>query len=242
MATLLYDDRYAPITSEIEFLECDAKTAADAFQQWQTPIQSARGLRLDRRSVCGDFATKIESLLPLTSGERCRSLFAPTASNWSAYLDNGWRGTDVSAVSHLSRNLGVRAIRAVCVPHTVRKVGGGEVGRSGATIFELYAADSASCSFLNVRRSVYAAYDGRWTFQACGEPPLDFEQLERYQARQIRDRFTPEMLEQYLRNFGIRFFGPDFYDVPQPAFLISKEGPCTAGMKEYSLGEARAGF
>jgi hypothetical protein len=124
----------------------------------------------------------------------------------------------------------------------VRKTPTGEAGRYGATILELYAADSDGCSFLNVQRSIFAANDGgRWKFGANGQP-LDFEQLECYKARQIRDRFTPELLDEYLQHFGIRFFSPDFYEVPQPAYLISKEGPCAPGMKEYSLAEARSSF
>ncbi|MCE9527553.1 MAG: hypothetical protein K8R36_16045 [Planctomycetales bacterium] len=242
MANQLFDDRYAPITSEIEFLECDAKTAADAFQEWQRPIQSGRGVRINRQELNGCFPTKIECLLPLTSVERRRFLFMPTKSNWTACLDNGWRGNDVSAVSHLSRAMRCRAIRADCVPHTMRKTPTGEIGRYGATIFELYAADSSGGSFLSVQRSIFSANDGgRWKFGA-NEQPLDFEQLERYTARQIRDRFTSEMLDEYLRHFGIQFFSPDFYELPQPAYLISKEGPCAVGMKEYSLDEARATF
>jgi hypothetical protein len=93
-----------------------------------------------------------------------------------------------------------------------------------------------------VQRSIYAANDGgRSKFGANGKP-FDFEQLERYKAKQIRDRFTPEMLDEYLRHFGIRFFSPDFYNVPQPAYLIAKEGPCAVGLKEFSLEEARLHF
>lgn len=243
MPRQLLDDRYAPITSEIGFLECPALTAADAFQEWQRPIQSARGVRLNRHELVGDFPTKLESLLPLTSHEARRFLFLPTKGGWTAYFDNGWRGTDVfSTVSHLCTTIRCRGIRGVSVPHTVKKIGGREVGRSGATMFSLYLPDSTSCSFLNICRSVSAAYDGRWMFDVYGEPPLEFEQLERYNARQIRDRFTPDMLDEYLRHFGIRFFSADFYEVPQPAYLITKEGPCAAGMKEYSLDEARSSF
>jgi hypothetical protein len=242
MPSQLYDDWYAPITSEIEFLECEANTAADAFQEWQHPIQSGRGVRLNRREFIGEFSTKLESLLPLTSHEARRILFVPTASEWSAYLENGWRGNDVSTVSHLSRVMRCRAIRAVSVPHSMRKTPTGELGRYGATILEVYAADSSGCSFLNVQRSVFAANDGgRWKFGANGQP-FDFEDLERYKARQIRDRFTPGMLDEYLRYFGIQFYSPDFYNVSQPGFLISKEGPCAAGLKEYSLEEARKSF
>ncbi len=105
-----------------------------------------------------------------------------------------------------------------------------------------YVEDSSGCSFLNVQRSIFAANDGgRWKFGANGQP-FDFEQLERYKARQIQDRFTPEMLDDYLQHFGIDFFSPDFYQVPQPAYLITKEGPCAAGMKEYSLAEARSSY
>ncbi len=242
MTSQLYDDRFAPITSEIEFLECDAKAAADAFQEWQCPIQSARGVRLNSREVLGDFPARIANLLPLTSHEARRILFIPTGSKWTAYLDNGWQGTDISAVSYLSRKMGCRAVRAVSVPHTMRKTPTGELGRYGVTIFELYSAETNGSSPLNIRRSISAANDGgRWRFDSNGEP-LDFERPEWYKARQIRDRFTPVMLDDYLRHFGIQFFSPDFYNVAQPAFLISKEGPTAPGLKEYSLQEARTTF
>jgi hypothetical protein len=243
MVVQIFDDRFAPITSEIGFLECDAKRAADAFQQWQEPIQARRGVRLVCREVAGDFPTRLENLPPLTSIERRRFLFSPTDSKWTAYFDNGLRGSDAfSSVSHLCTIIGCRGIRGLVVPHTVKTVAGREVGRSGGTIFELYLADTNSCSFLNIRRSVSSAYDGHWVFNANGEPALEFEQLERYQGRQMRDRFTPEMLNDYLRNFGIQFFSPEFYNVPLPGYLISKEGPCAAGVKEHSLDEARTNF
>src|ERR1700677_4179807 len=108
MTNQVLGDRYAPITSEMGFLECDAKTAAGAFQEWQDPIQSGRGVRLNQRELIGDLPTRIEKLLPLTSVEARRFLFSPTRSHsWAAYLDNGWRGTDVfSTVSYLSRTIG----------------------------------------------------------------------------------------------------------------------------------------
>jgi hypothetical protein len=108
-------------------------------------------------------------------------------------------------------------------------------------MLEVYAPDSSSCSFLNIRRSISVAFEGRWKFDANGEP-LECEQLERYKGREIRDRFTPEMLQEYLSSFGIHFFSDDFYDVPQAAYLLFKEGPCAPGLTEYSLAEARSAF
>ena len=109
-------------------------------------------------------------------------------------------------------------------------------------MLEAYAADSNGCSFLNIRRSISVSNDGgRWRFDANGEP-LDFEQLERYKARQIRERFTPEMLEEYLTALGINFFSQNFFNTSQISYLISKEGPCAAGLREYSLNDVRASF
>jgi len=240
MQDLIYHDQYAPITSEIGFLECDAKTAADAFQEWQLPIQSRRGVHLNRRDITGDMPAAIQALLPLTSVEARRYLFLPTLSTWTAFLDSGWRGTDVfSTISHLATMVGRRGIRAVSTPHTIRKTPAGERGRFGATMLEVYSPDSSSCSFLNIQRSIGCINDdGRWRFDANGEP-LEFERLECYSSRHIRNRFTPEMLDEYLSHFGIRFFSTNFYKVSQPAYLIYKEGLSAPGMKEYSLLDAR---
>lgn len=243
MLKQLFDDSYSPITSEIGFLECDAKTASDAFMEWQNTIQSERGVYLSRRELSGDFQTKLEALLPLTSVEARRFLFLPTRGNWTAYFDSGWRGTDVfSAVSTLCERISCRGIRAVCTPHTIRKESGVECGKYGATMLEVYSADSSGCSFLNILRSISAANDGgRWGFDANGEI-LPFEQVERYTAKKVRDRFTPEMLDQYLAALGIHFFSPDFYNADQIAYLVSKDGPCAPEMKEYSLSAAREGY
>ena len=147
-----------------------------------------------------------------------------------------------STVSLLSARIRCRGVRAVSVPNTIRKTPSGELGRFGATMFEVYGRDSVSHSLLNIRRSVCAANDGgRWVFDANGVA-FEFEQPERYKARRIRDRFTPELLEEYLAHLGIRVFEPDFYESPQPAILVSEEGPSGSGFVEYSLDEARLGF
>jgi hypothetical protein len=82
---------------------------------------------------------------------------------------------------------------------------------------------------------------GRWKFGTNGEP-LPFENLRQYETRRIQDRFTLEMLAQYLGSFGIDYLSSEYYDIPQPAFLLTKEGPSAPGMMEYSLDEARADF
>ena len=54
-----------------------------------------------------------------------------------------------------------------------------------------------------VRRSVVAADDGvTWLFEQAGEP-FEFERVDRYQATRVVDRFSREMLDEYLRALGV---------------------------------------
>lgn len=242
MSKLLLDNQYAPITSEVEFIECDMQVAIAAYLNWQEPIQAALGVQLKKREIVGDFPSKLESLLPLTSILNQRVLFLPTASRWTAYFGSGWRGNDSSAISYLCQEIGCRAVRALHAPHTLRKTSSGERGCYGATILEVYADSPCNDSALNTLRSIYAVNDGgSWTFGAYGKQ-FDFEEVSQYNAARKRDRFSPDMLENYLRKLDIDFFSSDFYSVERPACLISKVGPQPLGMKEYTLQEARANF
>ncbi len=83
---------------------------------------------------------------------------------------------------------------------------------------------------------------GRWVFDQFGEP-FPFEKLEQYQARKVRDRFTFDMLKEYLRHLGLSPFEEDFY-LPQgaPAWLVEKTGPFVPAQTEYTLAQAREGF
>lgn len=75
---------------------------------------------------------------------------------------------------------------------------------------------------LYYRRVVAArSNDGRWSFDNDGEP-FPFEELDRYSARRIRDRFTPEMLERYLLALGV----PMLESADEPidgAILVAKQ-------------------
>lgn len=82
--------------------------------------------------VSGTLEQALSALLPLTDEERRRHLFMPTRSPWTAYIDNGWHGTDAaSAMAYMARTLGCRGMRVVAVPHTLR----GDKGRYGAVMF-----------------------------------------------------------------------------------------------------------
>jgi hypothetical protein len=238
MKGLLLEDCWAPVTSELGFLETDAERAARAYAAWQGGLLAPRGIAVGVSPVSGTLEQTLSTLLPLTDAERRRHLFMPTRSPWTAYVDNGWQGTDAaSAMAYMARTLGCRGMRVVAVPHTLRK----DKGRHGAVMFELYGPHQTD--WLNYLRTLYASNDGgRWVFGQSGEP-FPFEKLERYQARKVRDRFTFEMLEEYLHHLGLSPFQEHFY-LPQgsPAWLVEKTGPVVPAQKEYTLAQAREHF
>jgi hypothetical protein len=83
---------------------------------------------------------------------------------------------------------------------------------------------------------------GRWVFDECGEP-FPFEKLEQYQARRVRDRFTFDMLKEYLLHLGLSPFEESFY-LPSgvPAWLVERTGPTVPNHEEFTLAQVRQHF
>jgi hypothetical protein len=113
---------------------------------------------------------------------------------WTLLLTNGPTGTDVGMVPSLAaRELDCRAVRAVCVRD-------GE-DEFPARIMEVFGPDGSGP--LLARRAITAANDGgEWVFETTGEP-LPFERLDQYDRRRKTERFTSDLLYQYLRQLGI---------------------------------------
>jgi hypothetical protein len=237
MKGLLLEDRWAPVTSEMGFLELGAEQAAQAFATWHRELVTSHGFTFEVLPVSGTLEQVLSRLLPLSGGETQRRLFIPTRSAWTAYVSNQWTGTDVaSPLSYMASWLSIRCLRVVAVPHTLR----GDQGRYGAVMLDVFGPEQPG-KILNYVRAIYAANDGgRWVFGHSGEP-FPFEQVEQYQARRVRDRFTFEMLKDYLRHLGLAPFEEDFYLPPGScAWLIQKTGPFTTVGREYTLEQARA--
>lgn len=145
-------------------------------------------------------------------------------------------------MSFLASQLGCRGLRVVQVEDTVTGNQRGASGRHGAIILELYGPENTD--FLNYVRSLAVANDGgRWAFDQAGTPQ-PFEELDRYQARSVRERFTSDALDRYLRALGVRAFDEGFY-LPGPdarAALIEKVGPSAPNAQEFTLDAVRTDF
>ena len=120
------------------------------------------------------------------------------------------------------------------MPNTYRN----RKGRYGAVMLEVYGPHRTA--WINTVRALGASNDGgRWVFDQFGEP-VPFEQLEKYQERRVKDRFTFDMLKEYLRHLGLSPFEEGFY-LPEgtPAWLVEKTGPVAPTHSEYTLAQVR---
>lgn len=230
----LLNNRLDPITKEIGFFECDLKSVVAAYGLWMTEVLRPYGMRIELENIEGNLETVLRNLLPLTIPIPCRFAFVPTQSAWTAYFDNSIHGTDSAGPVHvLAKKLNCRSVRAVLVPNTMPSRPARESkGRFGATMLELYGPDGKEI------RVIYAANDGgKWRFGEHGSP-FAFEEVEKYRAKRIRDRFTGEMLSNYLRNLGITAAFDETFYAPQsapPSILVKKKGELSLKLKEVSL-------
>lgn len=223
---MFLSDKLFPIGSEIGFLKCDVDIAVKYFINWQNQIQRDRKLEFTVQPLQADSTESVLlKLLPLTNVERRRMIFIDCKNGWTAYVDNGWRGSDVySVVSFLSETIGCSGVRSCYIPHTPN------IEQYGTVIFELYSAERTD--FINILRSVAVSFDGyKWSFSSAGEL-LDFESSSNFESKLIKNKFTRDMLKQYLGELGIDAFDESFFN-PHRAFLVEKKGPAANGLKEY---------
>jgi hypothetical protein len=130
-----------------------------------------------------------------------KSLLVETDSGWTAVFVQGGDGADWA--SHLGQALDTRALRTSYATH--EKDAAGKVTQYGDVAFWLFEGDH--------ERTIQASHQGSgWTWHLDGEPQ-PFEDLSRYEARRITQRFDRALLNDYCRALGIRredrsYYGP----------------------------------
>ena len=204
--------RYAPTTNLMAFLEVPYDELVDFIVQWERKrdVVNDRRVPVRKIDIGGTWEQRLNSLLPLN---RSKVMVSETQSNWCVYVNNSPNGTDLYAdPPYLCEKLGVREI-AVTLVRDIPKI------KPGSTqfLYEDYTRAEKVLSATGTgwcdqfpRRYIAAHHESRWEFVDQGEP-LPFEEVEQYQARRIKDRLTPEMVERYCSHFGIDLFNPDFY-------------------------------
>ena len=200
-----------PVTHDFGLIQAPLEEVLTAFMRWHSSL----GTEFVRSEIATTLGDAFQSLLPLANS-KMRRLFVPTQSKWVACFQNGIQGSDpFPAMSYLAQQMGVLAMRVCSTGPDLY----------AATIWELYAPSSLGGDpLLGYRRSLSAANDGgKWKFSEAGEP-FPFELVDRYQLRRKRNRFTSDMLRDYVAHFGIRLFDDEFLrvSVHSPAIRLQQ--------------------
>lgn len=155
-----------------------------------------------------------------------RTLLVANGKNWTSYFANGLLGSDVFLpVSRIAAAGGCTGLRIAKAPQ--------------ATVFEAYENPERGGDCINYRRSIYVAREGRWKFGSSGEP-YAFEDVSRYEAKRVRDRFTPEHLDGLLAALGAPS-GPLPEDRPLAATLFIRDSRSTH-LARWSYAEVQSGL
>jgi hypothetical protein len=228
MASLL--EKWSPVTHDFGLIRAPFEQVLNGFQNWHSSI----GIEYARTEISSSLANAFESLLPL-SNSKTRRLFVATRSDWVACFQNGIQGSDpFPAMNYLATHMGVVAMRVCCTA---------DAAKFPAVIWEVYSPESlGGAPPLGYRRSIAAVNEGRgWTFEESGER-FPFERSDQYDKRRKRDRFTRDMLRDYLREFGIALFSDDFFlvDSATPAVSLQQRTRLSS-CPEFTLEQVIAG-
>jgi hypothetical protein len=221
-------EKWHPFTHDFGLIKAPFDVVVAEYVCWKESI----GIGLARREITSCLSDAFEALAPLSPFKQ-RHLFVQTQSDWVAFYQNGIQGSDpFPAMSLLAGRMNVLAMR-VCSGK----------GMYPANIWEVYAPESlGGTSPNNYLRSVGASNDDAgWTFDQSGAP-FDFENLTNYEKNRKKDRFTREMLCEYLGHFSIEPFSDKFLCVEpnKPAVLLQRIN-LVPGFREYSLDEVVEG-
>ncbi|TFC22109.1 hypothetical protein E3O55_19015 [Cryobacterium sp. MDB1-18-2] len=231
MLTLL-GDKFAPLTSRIGLLRLPLSEATEAFRVWRDRLYGP--VTMD--PLEGSLERILPRLEPLTN-DNARDLLVGTSNpEWTAVFDSGFAGgNQISTVGHIAQTVLCQGLVVQSVPDTIGR-GSEDSGRFGALQFQMLSP--LRTHFLNHVRAVGVTHDdSRWRFGATGTVQ-DFEQVEAYEKRSVRSRFTEQMMVDYCAALGLRPFDADFY--PGPASLITNPNPPLPHALVLSLAQARA--
>lgn len=226
-------EAYAPITTRVGYLHAPLAAVTEELVAWRRELHGSAVAH----EVKGEFPGVLACLEPLSV--LCdRELLVPVGNEWVAYFDCSASGTDpVGAVSVLGERLDVLGLVVDASPHIVDPVGE-SVRRYGGVAFYLFG--SHTTSVLNYVRTVQVSHTGsRWEMHVSGEPQ-PYEELERYQARRVRDRFTSDMLERYCQALGVDVFNTEAYGAS--GMLIKTDVVSGREFKRETLQEVQARF
>jgi len=185
----------APIGLSVSFLASPAGHLVEELIAWRRGL----GQRVEQSapSVLPDCAAALDPLEAPWTTE-----LLVDCGEWTAYLNNGIDGGDPTAAApYLASRLQVDCVIATHAPRH----------GPGHASTQLWLLGPDGEPPLMYKRTLAAhAEDGRWSWHEAGSAQ-PFEQLDRYRARLIKNRFDRLLLVQYLSALGIHVDDAGFY-------------------------------
>ncbi|MCL2098785.1 MAG: hypothetical protein FWH23_08540 [Bacteroidales bacterium] len=219
----LFDGKYAPLTDRMSFIKMPIDSAIKAFEQWcANQVVPMTDLKTE---FSGGFEQLLLKSLPFKYP--WRDIFFEATNGWTGHYTN--LNTLSYAADNVARLLNATMIYVSAWPSKHKRI----VNGWGGGVFSFYVGNK------QIRHMMLSDQD-RWEFDNFGEP-FPFEDVEKYKEKFARNRFTPEMLDKYLKEFGIDFFNEDFYMPPgSKAYIIEQvRPPHNEDDKPISLEEMR---
>lgn len=220
----LFDGKYAPLTDTMCFIEAPIATVVTSLYKWVEDMTVPNKKRSQREYI-GSFEGLLIKSLPFEYPEK--DIFFETKSKWTGFYQNS-RRTEINHAKVIGRYANAPVIGAVAWLSNYGRI----INGWGGGVFSLYKGRDL------VRHLMLSDQDP-WEFDNYGEP-FPFEDIEKYTEKFIRNRFTPEMLDKYLKEFGIDFFNENFYmPAGSKAYIIEQVRPPYENEKPMSLEEMR---
>lgn len=206
-----------PLGLTLQWVRAPERAAVDALPGALRRVRSRRTRRA--------FPQALETLLPFQAP--WSRMLTGQAGPWTVIANNAVGGGDGTAPGPaVARALGVRGVVATHAP---------PYGPGHAQTQLEVTGPGGSGPLQTIRTLSATATDGRWAWYTDGDP-LPFEDVERYAARRIRDRFDRAMLLGHLEALGV----PTDDDAYGPATLHQVRSPWARRAREQTLAEARA--
>lgn len=225
MVKFLYNGQYAPIFERVGAIKAPIEDVVKAFVDWAEPQVIKKGNNLSIKRIKGCLEDAFIDLQPMFYPEK--HVFIPAQNGFTFFTDN--RPTAESGRIRILSEALKLPLYHIWANY---KIEGKQINGWGGGMFDY------SMGF-KIIRSVSLLKDLKWDFHQMGEP-FPFEELERYNEKLARNRFTPDMLERYCQQVGIDFFNEDFY-MPSgsEAIIIETVRPPFPNEKSLTLEEVR---
>lgn len=229
----LLNDEFAPVTMSIGLIHLPLRAVAEFVVAWHKSI----GVTIRDEPLRGPLPELLSACLPLTFPETKKLLVGASDGQWTAvFLNAADVPTPSSVVAYVCREIHTDGVVVTCSP-TTYGVDGKQVLHQ-VTRFEKIATSSAE--YLNYERVIEVAEeDGRWTFELAGREQ-SFERPDAYRCRSVRQRFTPEILQDYCAAVGVYPFLESFYDAE--AHLIESLNVPVQRQGDYADVQASLGM